>query len=271
MNSFENIRNLYNPQQPSVKQHGDDVVYREFLPSLILQPFIYCYWELKTTHALNAPFVYRVVADGCIDIFFDLNTPRESYVMGFCKKYTAFSLDSRFHYIGVRFLPTMFPQVFGVSASELSNRAEVLHAVLPATADFIATGFCIDQRVGQIRQKLDQYFLKLLPVMKWNNDNRLYNAISIIIRNNGVLDIEKDLDTGISHRQLRRLFEYYIGDSPKTFSKVVRFQNILRAKPSQQSLRKNKLFFDEGFYDQAHFIKEFKTFYGVTPARAFGR
>ena len=75
----------------------------------------------------------------------------------------------------------------------------------------------------------------------------------------------------ISPRQLRRLFEYYIGDSTKTFSKVVRFQNILKAKPSTQSLRENKLFYDTGYFDQAHFIKDFKNFYGVTPGKVFGR
>lgn len=86
-----------------------------------------------------------------------------------------------------------------------------------------------------------------------------------------MVDIENDLNTGISSRQLRRLFDFYIGDTAKTFSKVVRFQNILRANPSSQSLRQNKLFFDVGYYDQAHFIKEFKNFYGVTPSKAFGR
>ena len=90
------------------------------------------------------------------------------------------------------------------------------------------------------------------------------------MKNYGVLNIEKDLNTGISPRQLRRLFKYYIGDSAKTFAKVVRFQNILRAKPSKQSLQQNKLFY-EGYYDQAHFIKEFKNFYGVTPGVVYGR
>jgi methylphosphotriester-DNA--protein-cysteine methyltransferase len=117
----------------------------------------------------------------------------------------------------------------------------------------------------------DDYFTALISKATFDDDPRFYKALAVILKNSGVLNIEKDLDTGISARQLRRLFEFYIGDSAKTFSKVVRFQNILRAKPSQQSLRENKLFYDNGYFDQAHFIKDFKNFYGVTPGKAFGR
>ncbi len=80
---------------------------------------------------------------------------------------------------------------------------------------------------------------------------------------------ENDLTTGLSPRQLRRIFNFYIGTTAKSFSNVVRFQYILRAKPSAQSLKDNKLYFDVGFFDQAHFIKSFKTYYGVTPSEAF--
>ena len=91
----------------------------------------------------------------------------------------------------------------------------------------------------------------------------------LIFQKKGFLDTEKDLDTGLSPRQLRRIFDYYIGTTAKSFSNVIRFQYILNAKPSQQSLKNNKLYFDVGFFDQAHFIKNFKTFYGVTPSEAF--
>lgn len=271
MSKTPDLRQLYTPVQPSVRQSGENVTYQEFLPDEFLLPYIYCYWELKTTQALNEPFQYRVVADGCIDIYFELNNPSDAYVMGFCKKYAEFPLGNEFHYIGIRFLPTMFPQLFGVDAAELSNRYLPLSAVVPQTAQFIAgdlTG--LPARI-KIKRLFDEYFNDTLAMVKFDNDNRLYNAIRIILRNFGVLNIETDLDTGISTRQLRRLFEFYIGDTAKTFAKVVRFQNILRAKPSSQSLRQNKLFFDAGYYDQAHFIKEFRNFYGVSPSKAFGR
>jgi AraC-like DNA-binding protein len=265
------IRTLYNPVQPTVRQSADNVTYTEFLPDIGLQPFIYCYWQLKTSQELSEAFNYRVVADGCIDIYFELNNPQENYVMGFCKKFTKFPLDNTFNYVGVRFLPTMFPQIFKINAMELSNRYEHLQSVVPYLSDFISNHFNDTQKHEEIKKIFDNYFLSLIAKTTIDNDSRLYGAMEIILKNFGVIDIEKDLDTGISSRQLRRLFEFYIGDTAKTFSKVVRFQNILKAKPSRQSLRQNKLFFDVGYYDQSHFIKEFKNFYGVTPSRAFGR
>jgi AraC-like DNA-binding protein len=265
------IRQLYMPVQPTVRQSADDVLYSEFLPDALLRGIIYCYWELKTTRPLDAPFYYRVVADGCIDIYFDLGKPNENFVMGFCKNYTEFPLENEFHYVGVRFLPTMFPMLFNINAADLSNRWEYLEVVLPETARFISKEFSADMSWQQIKLSLDQYFTQFLATHAFESDHRLLNAVSVILKNFGVLKVETDLDTGLSSRQLRRLFEFYIGDSAKTFSQVVRFQNILRAKPSQQSLRENKLFFDAGYYDQAHFIKEFKNFYGVTPSKAFGR
>ena len=143
--------------------------------------------------------------------------------------------------------------------------------VIPQTAKFISNSFTPSLTIHDAKNIFDDYFVKLKSKTTFDDDNRLYEAIEIILEKFGVVQLEKDLNTGISQRQLRRLFKYYIGDTPKTFSKVVRFQNILRAKPSTQSLKQNKLFFDQGYYDQAHFIKEFKNFYGVTPSKAFGR
>lgn len=265
------IRQLYKPVQPTVKQSANNVTYFEFLPDIRLQGVIYCYWQLKTATPLAEPFIYRVVADGCIDIFFELHNPKDNFVMGFCKKFTEFPLDNSFNYIGVRFLPTMFPQLFRINASELSNRFEALSNVVPKVSTFIGDHFHHQLTAEQIRITFDKYFIQLVENTAFDNDSRLYNAIGKILQSFGVVNIEQDLDTGISQRQLRRLFEFYIGDTAKTFAKVVRFQNILRAKPSSQSLRQNKLFFDVGYYDQAHFIKEFKNFYGVTPSKAFGR
>lgn len=266
-----NIRQLYRPVQPTVKQAGQGVSYREVLPEDRLLNTIYCYWELKTNERLQEPFTYRVVADGCIDIFFELDNPSENFVMGFCKKYTEFPLENSFHYIGIRFLPARFPALFNMDAKELSNRFERLELVLSETSKFITDNFYNTGSFENIKLKLDTYFINVVENETIIIDSRFQNALSIILKKFGAVNVQADLDIGLSPRQLRRYFEFYIGDTAKTFSQVVRFQNILNAKPSTQSLRQNKVFFDLGYYDQAHFIKEFKHFYGVTPSKAFGR
>jgi AraC-like DNA-binding protein len=271
MHSSINIRDLYNPLQPTVKQSAENVTYSEFAPDYKLQQFIYCYWQLRTTNQLTEQFNYRVVADGCVDIFFELDQPHESFVMGFCKKFTEFPLSNSFNYVGIRFLPTMFPQLFNINAKELSNRFEDLRSVLPSVAQFIRNNLHAAMDAVQITQLFNNYFQQHITTVEFNNDNRLYEALELILNSQGMHTVENGLTNGISTRQLRRLFEFYIGDTPKVFSQVVRFQAILKAKPSSQSLRQNKLFFDAGYYDQSHFIREFKNFYGVTPAKAFGR
>ncbi len=165
------IRQLYKPIQPTVKQSADNVTYSELLPDIRLQNYIYCYWQLKTKKTLSEPFIYRVVADGCIDIFFELNNPKDNFVMGFCKKFTEFPLDNSFHYIGVRFLPTMFPQLFRINASELSNRFEQLGNVAPKVSTFIADNFHIQLTSEQIQKTFDNYFINLIENTTFDNDS----------------------------------------------------------------------------------------------------
>jgi hypothetical protein len=264
-----NIRDFYAPVQPTVKSSGENVYYCELLPDEKLKPFIYCYWELKTAQPLETGFTYKVIADGCIDIFFEIENPSESFVMGFCNKHSDFPLERSFDYVGVRFLPTFFTQIFGINASVLTNKVEDLNSIIPETSKFIADKFSADFDLSQIKKNLDDYFIDRLSKTEFEFDKRLYSALEIIFRNSGVVNVRRDLSDGISPRQLRRLFEKYVGVSPKAFAKVVRFQAIVNAKPSRQSLRENKIFFDVGYYDQAHFIREFKYLYGLTPNKAF--
>lgn len=271
MEVLKRIRKLYSPTQPSANVGIDKLHYEEYLPDERLRDFIYCYWELRTEGTLEEDYSYRVVADGCIDIFFEASKAEDSFVMGFCKQYTEFPLGTCFHYVGVRFLPTVFPQIFGVDASQLSNHFRSLSEFSLQTSEFIKQEFNRGILPFHILKRFDQYFLETIDMELFDEDIRIYEAIDLILKEFGMLNVEGEIKTGISPRQLRRLFQYYIGASPKSFSKVVRFQNVLKSNPSRQSLRSNKIYYDMGYFDQAHFIRDFKNFYGVTPSKAFDR
>ncbi|MCS3797801.1 DUF6597 domain-containing transcriptional factor [Niastella sp. OAS944] len=265
------IRKQYNPVQPSIFYKADSrVSYQEHIPADLLHPYIYCYWQLVAPIPMEQPFIYRVVADACMDIYFNMHDAADSYVMGFCKQYTEFALPQSFHYVGVRFLPAAFPYLFSIDGSELSNRYEKLSDVVPPLAKYIADHMQAGYTADKIVALLNKFFTNRLIKQTPATDPRFMESVLQILKSAGGLHIESELNTGLSARQLRRMFNFYIGDSPKIFSQIIRFQQLLKAKPSTQLLKSEKLFFDAGYYDQSHFIKAFKTFYGTTPAKIMG-
>ncbi|WP_367390653.1 DUF6597 domain-containing transcriptional factor [Lewinella sp. LCG006] len=269
MDELKSIREYYKPIQPSVSVNDSEISYQEILPNKAIENYIYCFWQLKTKETLKIDYNYRVVSDGCIDIFFDHKQPAENFVMGFCRKFVQFPIGKEFDYIGIRYLPSAFPYLFGVDAKILSNQSQELNKILPNFSEWINSAIKAEDSFEKITKIMNGKLVGLLKNKGTNYDHRFLDALILIFQKNGYLDTEKDLNTGLSPRQLRRIFNFYIGTTAKSFCNVVRFQYILNAKPSKQSLRANKLYFDVGFFDQAHFIKTFKTFYGVTPSEAF--
>lgn len=170
------IRQLYTPTQPASNLPADGVTYVEFLPDQRLQPFIYFYWALRTIEPLKESMTCKIVADGCIDIFFELNNPQDNFVIGFCKKYTEFPIGNSFHYVGVRFLPTMFAQIYNIDSSELSNRIEHLNIVVPQIATFITDSFSVKQGINEIKSIFNNYFNRVLTKTKIDFDHRLYES-----------------------------------------------------------------------------------------------
>lgn len=269
MKEFEIIKEFFKPIQPTIKADNKEISYQEKQPQKEVNNFIYCFWRLKTRVPLKYPFVYRVVSDGCIDILFNHKQLSENFIVGFCRRYSEFQIGKEFDYIGVRFLPAAFPILFKINAKTLVEQTQELKLILPDFSEWIETNLTGDLSFNKMVELLNNKFNDVISKKNFDFDPRFFNALNLILRRNGFLDIEKDLNTGSSARQLRRIFNFYIGTTPKAFSNIVRFQYILNSKPSSQNLKNNKLYFDVGFFDQAHFIKTFKTFYGITPSKAF--
>ena len=270
MEEFERIRGLFRPIQPTVAEADRSVSYREVVPSGRLSSFVFCFWQLRSVHPLPEPFSYRVVSDGCIDLFFDLGRPADCDIMGFCRRYTQFPIGTRFNYAGIRFLPSAFPLLFGVDARRLSDRSQPLRGVLPGLADWIietmAPEMCLEQIVPLFCDKLNRTRTNrhVAP------DHRFFAALTSLLRSGGNLNVETQLNTGLSPRQLRRYCHFFLGTSPKVFATVVRFQNVLSLARTGAGRPAVNLYQDAGFFDQAHFIRAFRRFYGVTPGVALG-
>jgi AraC-like DNA-binding protein len=264
------FRHFFKPMQPHMHRQSE-IRYEELLPEPRLADYIYCYWQLKSEYKLLSPFSYRVIPDGCMDIFFDVNNSSDARIMGFSNIHTEFLLDPCFNYVGIRFFPGAFPFVFNLDAASLTNRDERLDDIAPATAKELTSIIEGHSELKTIGHLFDTFFLKKIASIRNVVDMRFFNAIMTILKAHGTLNLQSELDTGISPRQLRRLFEYYVGTSPKMFSKVVRFQYFFQMLTSSQGNSFNKAFLEAGYYDQPHFNRDFKAFFGLTPTEALPR
>lgn len=69
--------------------------------------------------------------------------------------------------------------------------------------------------------------------------------------------------TGLSQRQLSRRFTKAVGISPKEYLRVSRFIHSLDSIKKDITL--TDVAYEHGYYDQAHFIHDYKEFAGLTP------
>ena len=70
----------------------------------------------------------------------------------------------------------------------------------------------------------------------------------------------------VSERQLERVFQQSAGASPKTLARLIRFQRATERIHAAPGVHLTSLAFELGYADQAHFIRDFSAFAGVTPS-----
>jgi len=190
---FKNIKDFYKPIQPTIKAGNSEIVYKEILPDKNVNNFVYCFWQLKTTTTLKKPFIYRVVSDGCIDIFFNHNQPSQNFIMGFCRKYTEFPISKKFDYIGVRFLPSAFPLLFEVNAKKLSNQSHNLKDILSSFSSWIEFEINAQQSFEKIAELLNLQLGNMIKSSNFDFDERFFNSLNLIFKNNGNLNYTESI------------------------------------------------------------------------------
>jgi AraC-like DNA-binding protein len=95
------------------------------------------------------------------------------------------------------------------------------------------------------------------------------HAVLLIFSTQGKISIGEICDqTKTGERQLERLFNKYIGLTPKFYCRVIRFSHIFKVIENKK-FSWTDLGLEAGFYDQPHFIRNFKAFSGEDPSKYF--
>ena len=168
---------------------------------------------------------------------------------------------------GISIYSYAIPQLFRTSASELCNRSvpvsafwsnfkNVLTEMIEAS---LVTDTCIDILSNYIRSQL---------VSKQYHDEIIIKATKEIIQRNGNISLERlSHDLSLSQKQFTRRFKNQTGFNPKVYSRIVRFESVLYNVMNYSSL--SEAAYMHGYYDQAHFIQDFKAFSGHSPNKFF--
>ena len=99
-------------------------------------------------------------------------------------------------------------------------------------------------------------------------DNIVQTTIETMFATKGSSAIKAILKDDVSkRRQLEREFKGKIGISPKQLAKVIRLQSALKRILNRQSETLTEIAYESEYYDQAHFIRDFKEFTGTTPRK----
>lgn len=252
---------------------------RQYYPSSPrLRQFIHSFWTLKADgqpeeNCLVAPEPYL----DCLLSFKSDTTPlnrcgegtlvKGSMLLGLRTQPFRMQPRGEIDYLVIRFYPSGLRPFLGFSCRELTDNFLALNSLrdrLGAIASPLEESPQTDlERIAFIEQAL----LDMLPKAPTLPSKALLYSLRSIEGSRGLLAIsELCRESGIQSRSLNREFENYLGLSPKRYSKLVRF-NLLLARLSTLTKPANlaSIAYDQGYYDQAHMIKECTQYTGLTP------
>lgn len=251
--------------------------YAEFKPSEKYSGFIKMFWTLEG----DGGYLHHSLADVCCEMLFHLEgifdelfetgTIEKSFrsgVHGPGYKPRRFNIQHRFQLFGVSFYPHVLPFLFQMPASELANQMPDLATLLRSE------GIVLEEKIMRApnhagRAKIMEDFLdkKLNGVS--TDELRVFDCIRTLATQQQQPAVQALCQQYfLSERQLQRQFRQYAGLSPKLFSRVVRFSNATGFYgATEKSLTSIAL--ECGYYDQSHFIHDFKKFSGLHPRHYF--
>jgi len=252
--------------------------YQTFPPHSDLESLVKCYWTLEVPAEANAQR-QLIIPDGCIDMIFILGDD--------VKRYTSedeFIIQPREMVLGQITEPFFVEPIGYVNAFAIRCYPYGIANFVPTPIKQLANketpigllfGEALSQELGQkmiqatdTRERIEiaEDFLLNKLTDKVTIDNIVKTTIDTILLTKGSTPISTILKDDLSkRRQLERKFIKQIGISPKQLGKVIRLQTALKMLLNRQSESLTKIAYESEYYDQAHFIKDFKEFTGTTP------
>lgn len=226
-------------------------MYQSSQPDTSLQDFVESFWMLNN---LSENKEVILLPDGRIDLIFSqsLQEPFHIVLLGICTHPEQIVIAEKTKMFAISFNLLAAEYILQTSVSELLNNAKSL----PINFwNFSANDLNDFEKFRQKASETIQYKLQSQKI-----DERKLKLFDLIYSEKGSLTVKKLSEKVIwSERQINRYFNQQFGISLKSYCGILRFRASFR------HIKEGKLFPEQNFSDQSHFIKEIKKLSGFLP------
>jgi AraC-like DNA-binding protein len=256
------------------------VILKRITPLPQLQPFIDTFWVFENDFGVptddsrviapngKAKFIYSYL-NGLSTIENGIQTDHKEQDIFFIgiwdKPVTLTSKTRTTGTIGIELTPNGLHRFTRLSAFEIVNKiysfTDIYGLAGRDLLERLSNTINIEEKIAE----LQRFLINIIELTNRNNTLIDY-SVQLIKNSSGIVTIkELQEKMGYSKRYLDMLFKEHLGISPKTYSGIVRFQSFynLWANNENSAFYADSLY--EFYYDQAHFIKEFKKYTGHSP------
>lgn len=258
------------------------MTHKIFEPNQDLSALVKCYWTLESPKE-KTPTRNTIVPDGCMKLIFhygglykhytengnSITLPRCFLIGQLTRPYEVGPTGETGTFF-VCFRPNGFLPFTTIPIKEMENTA------IPLETLFGKDGQEMAQKILNADSTLER--INIVETFLFNRltdketiDHFVKSTVETILTTNGHLPVtELSKQNNITRRQLERKFSSVIGLSPKQLSKTIRLQATLKVLLNKKIINLTDLAYESEYYDQAHFIKDFKEFTGLTPKEFYG-
>lgn len=268
------MRNYVPTQAPTIENPSSDFsyTYQEYLPSPSLTPYVACYWTLDyQASSLQQP-LHRILPDGCVDIIFNLKARDAStsgFITGLMSSYETMRLTQDQSLFGIRFFAETVRPFIHYPASDFREGPVFLVEAWGLNVNQLNEEMVTALDSAHRMELVERFLMGVLGRNNVRSEPLLEHSMQYLYAAKGRITVRVLAEKlNYSERNLRRTFQKELGVSPKIMTEIIRFQNMLQELHQAKPTRFPDIAASYGYYDQPHFINNFRRLYGMSPKQA---
>ena len=252
------------------------MIFQKKYPVAVLAPFVRYYWYFEIGED-EVPCSQLSFPYGAFELICYLENPNTMQWVGATDKFFEpaifyagqltkpfiMSFDKKCKCIGASLYPWAGDHLYNIPAGEFTNQLVPLDNLEKDNGIYDQLKFCTDKNA--LFDCLERYLLKKL--FKKQNDPLVYSIARQIINNPTRQALNLHISAlSLSRRRIEQRFINSTGLSMGAFTRKVRFQKAVHLlKEKHVDINLTAIGLQAGYYDQAHFISDFKAFSGLSP------